>query len=212
MVGTARERPPGAVDPANPGTEIGEGRDRADADRQQGPFGFVAEAGNRRDVAEVGRARWPHGVDAMREISALLALEIDVEEGLVAPGGYDLAGDRRERRPAEILHQAKIGREREFIDLPAVPFGVSVTWNVPDFANWIDRAGNSRFVEDGAQQKHVKGNLGLVKRARRPRRLDVDKAKMRAVLADLAANEVSEASPHLEIRWSPDKGRPALGP
>ncbi|RWP54351.1 MAG: hypothetical protein EOR06_10830 [Mesorhizobium sp.] len=122
-----------------------------------------------------------------------------MEEGVVAPRCYGLAGDRGKRRLAKILYQAKIGVEGEGLDRASITFGVAIIGNSPDFPRCFDRADYAEFGEHRAQQQHVEGDLCLVEGARCPRRLDVDHREMQTGRTDFTPDQIGEAPTQFDV-------------
>src|SRR3546814_9741026 len=70
---------------------------------------------------------------------ALLALEVDMEEGFVDAGSNPLGGDARKAFATELVDQSEIWRERELLDLPVISFGGTLVGYTPYFPKGIDR-------------------------------------------------------------------------
>ena len=106
--GAARERPTRSIYSTDARTQPSELLDGSDPDGKQSPFRFVAEACNGGNIAVPRGPSWAHCFDAVGEIGALLTLEVDVKEGIVASGRNDLARNRRQRRPTKILDEPQV--------------------------------------------------------------------------------------------------------
>src|SRR3546814_13329940 len=70
---------------------------------------------------------------------ALLALEVDMEEGFVDAGSNPLGGDARKAFATELVDQSEIWRERELLDLPVISFGGTLVVYTPYFTKGLDR-------------------------------------------------------------------------
>src|SRR3546814_2515618 len=68
---------------------------------------------------------------------ALLALEVDMEEGFVDAGSNPLGGDARKAFATELVDQSEIWRERELLDLPVISFGGTLVGYTPYFPKGI---------------------------------------------------------------------------
>src|SRR3546814_3723503 len=78
---------------------------------------------------------------------ALLALEIDMEEGFVDAGSNPLGGDARKAFATELVDQTEIWRERELLDLPVISFGGALVRYSPYFPKGIDRRSEEHTSE-----------------------------------------------------------------
>src|SRR5262245_15761480 len=100
----------------------------------------------------MGRTLGADGLNTMGQISALLALEVDVEEGLVRPILHDLTGNVGQRVRAEISHQPAIRFELKSIDLPLIAFRIPIIGNAPDLAFRINLAPEPVLIESCLKQ------------------------------------------------------------
>src|SRR2546428_35841 len=82
---------------------FGKVADRPDIGTPQCTLSLVSQP---RDSADITLRCWSfEGPTAMRQVLALLAFKIEVEEGLVAPRHDFLRGDEREILPAELFNE-----------------------------------------------------------------------------------------------------------
>jgi hypothetical protein len=96
----------------------------ADAEAGTGSLGLVRDTGNCRDVTI---CRWNRFVDrlaAMAKVFALLALEVDMEKGVVPGRRDDAIGDGRDLISKEIGDQPQVRLQPKFLclDLPVFSF------------------------------------------------------------------------------------------
>src|SRR3546814_17161260 len=97
---------------------------------------------------------------------ALLALEIDMDEGFVDAGSNPLGGDARKAFATELVDQTEIWRERELLDLPVISFGGALVRYSPYLPNGIDRChfrrGKFEFPSYFPGHPHEKRTMGFV--------------------------------------------------
>src|SRR5690606_16520260 len=129
--------------------------DSVDADAEQRSFGLVAHAGDGGNVASPGRERWSDRFFAMGQVRALLALEIDMKEGVIVSGADFLFLYVEERTATEVIDETKIGAEGEILLLPCVSFGVAVVWDAPDRSGRIDAAAQTEIAQDGLEHSGI---------------------------------------------------------
>jgi hypothetical protein len=148
----------------------------------------------------------------MLQVVALLAFEIDVEEGFVPARLHLARSDDWQSRAAKIFDQTQIGGEGKGFRRPVCAFGAPVVGDAPDLSFRIDDARTVDFQQLLLQKQRVEGDLGFVERSRRPCRLNVNHPELRPSRREVSPDQVGEALPQSDRATAAQKGRQTLGP
>src|ERR1700729_1388553 len=132
------------------------------------------------------------GFDTMIQIRALLAFEVEMEEGVILAGpdfhflqGCGLAAK-------EVLYQLDVAREREWILLNLAARSIIVVLQPPDICSLVDAAAKAQLIQHSFEHESVKRDLHLMEWRCHMRGLDICQLKDRNPIIQRDADQIRE--------------------